>query len=377
MKLLFIANSRIPTERAMGTAIMKQCEAFAKKDVSVELVVPRRKNVHTDNPFAYHQVEKNFTITYIWSLDFPALEHLGLRFFIQKVSFFIGLFFYVLKSDADVLYTREPELIGMLATDKDRFVELHHLYGLGVLGRFFLSKCTGIITITRALKDDVVRAFTIPPGKIRVAPSGVDLDAFTNVVSRDIAQKELNITTEKPVAMYIGALEEWKGYLTFLKAEKFLDEKITLVVIGGSHDQVEKLRAEYPKILFLGALPQRDLPVNQQAANILIVPNSAQELISARHTSPLKVFAHMTSGVPIVASAVESILEILSEKNAILVTPDDPHALAAGILSAIENTVHSDTIAQQAQKDVVQYDWDARTEFLYSFILNVIRPRSS
>lgn len=368
MKLLFVANSRIPTERAMGTAIMKQCEAFARASVTVELVVPRRQNVHTENPFLYHGVAENFIITYIWSLDFHALEYVRMRFFIQKLSFFVGLFFYILKTDADILYTREPELIGLLPTSKTKFVELHHLYGLGTLGTFFLSRCTGIITITKALKEDVSHLFNIPLKKMHVAPSGVDLYKFKEGVTKEQARRTLGINTTKPVAVYTGSLEKWKGYGTFLEASKVLGDTVQCVVIGGNDNQVSLLRIEYPGVLFLGFLSQQMVSRNQKAADIFVAPNSGTELISSRYTSPLKVFEYMASGVPIVASATTALSEILSDTNAVLVTPDNSEALAEGIKKVTGDAVFAENIAQQAKKDVVQYDWAVRTSSTLSFL---------
>lgn len=367
MKILFFANSRIPTERAMGTAIMKQCEAFARAGHEVELVVPQRTNACTDDPFLYHGVVKNFTVTYLSSLDIRFLGKWSVRFLLQKLSFLIALNLYIRKRDADILYTREPELIGPLITRKKKFVELHHLFGLRFLGGRFLRSCAGIIAITNALKEDVVQMFSIPAPRILVAPSGLDLSAYAHVCTKDEARHALHIETNKPIIMYTGALEEWKGYRTFLDACVLLESRVQGVLAGGSADRVATLKEQYPNVLFLGFLPQNNMPNHQQIADVFVVPNSANEAISARHTSPLKVLAHMASGVPIVASSVASIRELLSEENAVLVSPDSPEALADGIVRVLEDTEHSATIARQAQSDVQQYDWNHRTASIISF----------
>lgn len=366
MKLIFIANSRIPTERAMGTAIMKQCEAFAKAGITVELVVPRRCNSFAEDPFVYHRIDPIFKIRYLPSFDLEFLQNQSIRFILQKLTFFVSLSLYIWKSDADILYSREPELIGPLLTKKKKFVELHHLYGLRLFGKYFLALCAGVLTITNALKEDVVRIFSIPITRIHVAPSGVDLSSFQNVVHKEATRAELGIVTTKPVALYIGSLEEWKGYDVFLKAGRILKDEVHFVVIGGNAEQVLKLKLKYPEVQFLGPLPQHNLPNNQQVADVLVVPNSAKELISARHTSPLKVFAHMTSGIPIVASSTDAIQEVLSSENAILVTPDSPEALAKGVLKAING--NSATIAMQAKEDVKKFDWSLRTKGIILYI---------
>ncbi len=100
-KLLFIASTRIPTERAMGVAVMKQCEAFSRAGLTVELVVPKRYNEHTEDPYVYHDVERVFLIRYLWSLDLVSLDEHPFRFLLQKATFFISLCVYVARSNAE------------------------------------------------------------------------------------------------------------------------------------------------------------------------------------------------------------------------------------------------------------------------------------
>ncbi len=44
MKLVYIANVRIPTEKAHGYQICKMCEEFSSQGIKVELWVPTREN---------------------------------------------------------------------------------------------------------------------------------------------------------------------------------------------------------------------------------------------------------------------------------------------------------------------------------------------
>jgi len=361
MKLLFIANARIPTERAMGTAIMKQCEAFGDAGITVELLVPRRHNDIHEDPYTYYRVTHNFKIVYLFSLDLVWLGKRRIRFHLEKYTFLFSLVWYVWRSNADILYTRELSLIGLIPSHKRKVIELHHLFGLRYFAKTFLDRCVRIITITHALKEDVVHQFDVSPSKICVAPSGVDSTPSMTQNSASDARNNLGIPSGKPVAMYVGSFEEWKGYRTFLEASVFLHDRVQCVAVGGTKEEVEKLRVEFPSVQFLGFLPKERIGVNQKAADVFVAPNSGKEQIASRHTSPLKVLEYMMSGIPIVASDVLSLREILGDHSAILVPPDDPQALASGILRAIEDPIHSATIAEQAKKDVVKYDWKHRT----------------
>jgi len=83
MKLLYIANIRLPTERAHGIQIMKTCEAFHElKDMEVELVIPKTYNHLGDDPFSYHNIKKPFAIH--WIPIFRWYRFLKLGYFFKK-----------------------------------------------------------------------------------------------------------------------------------------------------------------------------------------------------------------------------------------------------------------------------------------------------
>ena len=85
MKILYIANIRLPTEKAHGIQIMKMCEAFADIGHKVELIVPWRFNFIKIEPFEYYGVKKNFKITKLPSLDLVWLGRIG--FWAQSFTF--------------------------------------------------------------------------------------------------------------------------------------------------------------------------------------------------------------------------------------------------------------------------------------------------
>ena len=92
MKILYIANVRIPTEKAHGFAIMKMCEAMGKAGNEVKLVIPWRLNHIDADPYAYYGVENTFTIRRLPSIDLVTL--LGrLGFLIESISFAISALF--------------------------------------------------------------------------------------------------------------------------------------------------------------------------------------------------------------------------------------------------------------------------------------------
>ena len=360
MKIVYLANARIPTEKAHGIQIMKTCEAFSKLGHDVELVVPRRLNHIKEDPFSYYSTSTKFPIKRLPCLDLVELGFVG--FLIQSITFGISTFFYLRRKDFDILYGREEFSLYFESFMDTPFVWETHTDRYNFIIKRVLRKAKKIVSITKGLKQFYVDQ-GIPPKKIAVSPDAVDIEDFTISVDREVARKEFNLPLRPRLIMYAGRLDTWKGYDTLLESAKlFQNDSTKLVIVGGEEKQVRKLKNKYKDVLFLGYIPYIKLPRFQKAADVLVVPNTAKVDISRYHTSPLKVFAHMTSGIPIVASDLPSIREILNEKNSILVKPDSKDELAKGIMSVLNDPKWAKELAKQAKIDVMQYSWEKRAK---------------
>ncbi len=101
------------------------------------------------------------------------------------------------------------------------------------------------------------------------------------------------------------------------------------------------------------------------AADVLVIPNSAKDVMTREESSPLKLFEYMAVGKKIVASRVKSLTHILDEKSAWFFTPDDPDDLRRKILEALKS---SEKKGDVAQKKVQNYSWESRAKKILSFI---------
>lgn len=387
-KLFYTANIRFPTERAHGIQVAHMCSALAERHesdaerergtdterITVTLLVPNRKTFSED-PYKYYGVSRNFAIEKIPVPDIVRFGRVG--FFIESLVFAFRATRYVAthisvhprinqRPSASVVYTRE-ELPLLFLPHGRAFYEAHQLRRSFFFSRL-IRRAKGVIAITKGLKDALVRQ-GIPEERIVVAHDGYDEKQFSNRISKAEARKGLGLPTDATIAMYIGGLEPWKGAEILCKAAASLEQNgILVAIIGGTEKEIDKLQHQYPLIRFLGARPYRELAEHQQAADILVVPNSGEYEISKSFTSPLKLFAHMASGIPIVASRLPSLTEILSEENAYLVMPDDPLSLASGILAALYNPSESAERVKKAATAVGLYSWDKRAKNVLAYI---------
>jgi glycosyltransferase involved in cell wall biosynthesis len=372
MKIIYIANARIPTEKAHGIQIMKMCESFAKKADELELVIPRRINWIKKGPFDYYGIEKCFKIKKLPCLDLIPLDrfigHLSL--WIESITFNFFVLPYIFLKKADIIYTRDKFLLPFVLFKKNVIFEAHAFPKNYFLYSPFLKRLNRVVVITQKLKSLFV-AQGISADKILVAPDGVDIKKFNIQYSMFEARKKLNLPQDKKIALYTGHLYKWKGVDVLLETAKQI-QSILFVFVGGTKRDIESFKQKAKRlnnVLIAGHKPHPEIPYWLKAADVLILPNSGKENISKYWTSPIKMFEYMASQRPIIASDLPSIREVLNEKNAILVEPDNPKALGRGIKEILCSPKLSDKVSKQALQDVGEYAWEKRAKNILRFIL--------
>jgi glycosyltransferase involved in cell wall biosynthesis len=367
-KLYYIANIRMPTEKAHGIQIMEMCHAFASLGLEVELIVPNRKTDITEDSFTYYDVEKNFNIRKVWCLDMVRFGRIG--FWIESITFAKRVAGFSLFHKG-VFYTREEIVafyLGILG--KNPVWEAHRgQANLFVHGIILLKQ--KIVVITEALKDLYVN-LGAKADKLFTAPDGADIDRFDLPISKSDAREQLNLPRDKRIVLYKGSLIPWKGAGTLAEAAKLVTTRnVQFVFIGGDPKDVEAMRKKYedlPQVSILGNRPRKETPIYQKSSDLLIIPNSAKEDISKLYTSPMKLFGYMAGGVPILASDLPSLREILSEKFSYFFTPDDPQSLATTIDKIFKEYPKAEQKAVEALEKVRQYSWKNRAQGIINFV---------
>ncbi|MBX4181393.1 glycosyltransferase family 4 protein [Candidatus Parcubacteria bacterium] len=339
-KLYYIANIRIPTEKAHGIQIMKMCEAFSHQGVEVELVVPERSSDIKEDVFDYYQVERNFTMTRLWCLDWVRFGKLG--FWIESLTFAERVFWHIVFEDG-VFYTRDEFMAACLSLIGKKTVWEVHMGQRNFLAKLVVKMGVPLVTISQGLKDLYSSAH-----KILVSPDAVDVIRFDLAITKEEAREKLGLPEDKKIVMYTGSLYKRKGVETLREASKAWGEDIQCIIVSGK--------------------PYKEIPLYLKAADVLVLPNSSKDPISQLYTSPMKLFEYMASGKPIVTSDVPSAREILDDSEAYFFTPDDAESLAHVIKRVFEDPSLAQSKAEAARIKADKYTWDKRAEQIIEFI---------
>jgi glycosyltransferase involved in cell wall biosynthesis len=165
-------------------------------------------------------------------------------------------------------------------------------------------------------------------------------------------------------------LYKWKGLDIFLESAKLFDQSFLFIAIGGTKDEIKTITSVgiSSNVRLVERVNNSNIPKYLKSADVLVIPNRSGDIISEKYTSPMKLFEYMASGVPIVASDLPSIREIINDSNGILVGPDNAELLSQGINLAL---LPSNTRAQKALEDVKsKYSWGKRAEIIKDFIVS-------
>jgi len=374
MKLVYIANIRIPTEKAHGLQIMKTCEALVKQDVDLELVVPNRLNKIKEDPFSFYRVEKNFKIKKLWCIDFITHNFFGrLGFWLESWIFCQSVKKYLKINKFFVYYTRDLLTAYWLSKSfKPMFYEIHSLpERVRSIHKNTWERCKGLIVISEGIKKELIK-YGVSEDKILLARDAVDLDQFKIKETKNECRKKLNLPKDKKIVVYTGHLYDWKGADLLAKAAGLLKEGIEVYLVGGTEIDVKKFEKKYkfPNLHIVGWQKHELIPFWLKAADLLVLPNSATTRIGSIYTSPVKLFEYMCVGKPIVASEVSALEEILDyvKYPVKYFRPDDLGSLVESINHVLGNIDKFISKKELTSEGIKEFGWESRAEKIKDFV---------
>jgi glycosyltransferase involved in cell wall biosynthesis len=218
---------------------------------------------------------------------------------------------------------------------------------------FAVRRSMGVLTVCAALEDV---ALAHAPGKLvgRVEDTTL-LPTTPRAVPGDGLVPDA-ITSQGPMAMYVGNLEHYQGIDLLLDGFRHTLERLPnaiLVIVGGRPDDIVRYRQRAaalgigPRVHFLGPRPVTLLAGLLRQADVVVSPR-----LKGLNT-PMKIYSYLDSGTPVLATRLRTHTQVLDDRFAYLVEPT-PQALGEGLALLLADAPLRERLALRAKEYVQQ-----------------------
>jgi glycosyltransferase involved in cell wall biosynthesis len=230
-----------------------------------------------------------------------------------------------------------------------------------------------IIAISNATKEDIVRHYPSAKGKTYVTTLGYDKEIFnTSISDEDVRRIKKRHSIVTDYILFVGTLKPSKNIEGLIDAfSKVAPDfpNIKLVIAGKKgwlydtiFKKVENMGLK-DKIVFTDFLPDEDKPALIKGAKVFLLPSFWEGF-------GLDILSAMACGVPVVASNVGSLPEVMGDAG-IAVDPKDTKAMASAIkevLSADKSKYNS--LVAKGLKQVSKFSWEETARETLKVITN-------
>ncbi|MFC1938364.1 glycosyltransferase family 4 protein [Chloroflexota bacterium] len=236
------------------------------------------------------------------------------------------------------------------------------------LHRYFmpriLKKVDMVITVSESTKRDLMKYMSVPETKIKTIYQGVDTEMYKVLPLSNIESIRRKYQLDFPYILYVGNIEPKKNIPTLLKAFSAVCQEsrnnYRLVIVGKklwkyqpTLNTVRALNLQ-DKVIFLGYVPENDLPGIYNAASLFVFPS-----IYEGFGRPL--LEAMMCGVPVITSNSSSMPEVVGDAG-ITVDPYDVPALAMAINQVLTDDKLRTTLTKKGLERAKFFSWQKCAE---------------
>lgn len=188
---------------------------------------------------------------------------------------------------------------------------LHRL--LAPLLRHMLPRCAGVIAVSPPIVQEMRKRYVLS-----------EVTLIRNILGyKEVAKSErlrqlLGLTEDVRIALYQGFLQPDRGLERLVQAAAFLDPNIVIVMMGASagttRTELEALIASEgagDRVKILAPAPYAELLAWTASADIGLIVYTPDFARNVQMMLPNKLFEYLMAGLPVLASSLESVVEII------------------------------------------------------------------
>jgi glycosyltransferase involved in cell wall biosynthesis len=203
-----------------------------------------------------------------------------------------------------------------------------------------------LITPSEFSRRELADGLGVDPGRVAVVPNGVD-ERFSPAADAKPVRRAYRL--EKPYVLLVGTRIARKNLSALAAARRRLDALGVDLVSAGSGRHWSR-HGEGTPVRAIGYVPEDQLPGLYSGATALAMPSLYEGF-------GLPVLEAMASGVPVVAADRAALPEICG-RAALLVDPDDEHALAEALTTASTDEALRARLVAAGLERASRFSWD-------------------
>ena len=228
-----------------------------------------------------------------------------------------------------------------------------------------MTSADQVLCVSRALGERTLELTGVAP---RYLPLGIDLRRFRAAMAREQARSDLQLPQGRPVILFVGFLGPSKGVPLAQKALSHPSLAGALGVFVGE-GPLGPILSDQENCLRRNSVPNSEIPKYLAAADMLILPSFSEGL-------PTVLVEAGACGIPIIATAVGGIPELLQDDRGCMIPPGSEEALRAAILEVLADPEAARSRAARLQDYVrATFDVDRNAETLRGIYQDLIQRK--
>ena len=228
-----------------------------------------------------------------------------------------------------------------------------------VMTRRGLRKAQCVLTVSNFVREKILKYcpwMRHRGAKLKVVPNGVGREFRPDVAARCSMLRTYGV---ERYILYVGLLAAHKNVLGILEGYGRLCQRFSdpppLVMAGACHPPlaaaVEAARRRFgPKVIFLGHVPDEELPALYRGADLFVFP-------SFHEGFAIPIVEAMACGIPVITANVAAMPEVAGDA-ALLVDPANSESIQAAMAIVLSDAAVRQGLVARGLRRAQEFSWE-------------------
>lgn len=226
---------------------------------------------------------------------------------------------------------------------------------------------TKLIAVSRDTMNDIIKIYKIPSKRIKVIYEGVNFEYFRKTQNNTNRNKPY-----KEYILFVGTVQPRKNLVRLINAFSQIRNKALKLIIAGKLGWLYKDIIDAPKrfgvedrVLFLGRVPDRDLPSLYKGAGVFVLPSLTEGF-------GLPILEAQAAGAPVLCSRAGALPEVAG-KGAFFINPLSVNNIKEGLEKILDDKGLREELVRRGFENAKKFSWEKTAYNTVNFLLEIAK----